>query len=104
MMDIQVSQPIREKVFSILSEHKTELIQRGVKDIAIFGSVARGTASASSDIDILVEFSQPIGLFEFIRLKILLEQWLGNKVDLVTTDALHPALRQRILEEAAYVR
>jgi predicted nucleotidyltransferase len=93
-----------EGIISILSAHQTELIQRGVKDIAIFGSIARGTASASSDVDILVEFSQPIGLFEFIRLKMLLEQWLGKKVDLVTPDALHPALRQRILNEAMYVR
>ncbi len=104
MSDIQVSQPIQEKVFSILSGHKMDLIQRGVKDIAIFGSVARGTASAVSDVDILVEFDQPIGLFEFIRLKMLLEKWIEKSVDLVTADALHPALRQRILDEAIYVR
>lgn len=99
-----VSQSELETIFFILRAHQTELAQRGVKDIAIFGSVARGTASASSDIDILVEFRQPIGLFEFIRFKILLEQWTGKTVDLVTPDALHPALRQRILDEAIYVR
>ena len=104
MSDIQVSQPTQEKVISILNDHKMDLIQRGVKDIAIFGSVARGTASAVSDVDILVEFDQPIGLFEFIRLKMLLEKWIEKSVDLVTPDALHPALRQRILDEAIYVR
>jgi uncharacterized protein len=93
-----------ESIFSILRAHQTELAQRGVKEIAIFGSVARGTASTGSDIDILVEFNQPIGLFDFVRLKMLLEQWTGKTVDLVTPDALHPALRQRILDEALYVR
>jgi predicted nucleotidyltransferase len=103
-MGALVRQSELEEIISVLRANQPELIQRGVKDIAIFGSVARGTASASSDVDILVEFSQPIGLFEFIRLKMLLEQWLEKKVDLVTPDALHPALRQRILNEAMYVR
>lgn len=104
MSDTQVSRSIRKEVFSILRVHQVDLLKRGVKDIAVFGSVVRGTASNDSDVDILVEFSQPIGLFEFIRLKMLLEQWIGKRVDLVTPDALHPALRQRILDEAIYVR
>ena len=102
-MDV-VRQSELEEVVSILRAHQIELAQRGVQDIAIFGSVARGTASSRSDIDILVEFNQSIGLFEFIRFKLLLEQWIGKKVDLVTPDALHPALRQSILDEAIYVR
>ena len=93
-----------EEVSAIFRAHEADLTQRGVKDIAIFGSVARGGSSLNSDVDILVEFSCPVGLFEFVRLKILLEEWLGCRVDLVTPDALHPVLRERILDEAIYVR
>ena len=74
-----------------------------MKSLAVFGSVARGEATDRSDIDLLVEFNQPIGLFEFIRLKYYLETLIGSKVDLVTPDALHPALRDSILNEAVNV-
>jgi len=93
-----------EEIFYIFSEHKTELDDRGVENLAIFGSVARNDSSEASDVDILVEFNKPVGLFEFIGLKLRLEKWIGSKVDLVTPDALHPALRERILKEAIYVR
>lgn len=104
MTNTQAAQSVREEVLTILRSHQSDLLQRGVKEIAVFGSIARGKSSLSSDVDILVEFSQPIGLFDFIRLKILLEKWVGRNVDLVTPDALHPALRERILKEAIYVR
>lgn len=93
----------REELFSILSAHQAELLDRGVKDLAVFGSVARGDSSETSDVDILVEFNHAVGLFEFVRLKMLLEKWIGHRVDLVTPDALHPALRERILKGAIYI-
>ena len=79
------------------------LDQFAVKSLAVFGSVARGEATESSDIDLLLEFNQPIGLFEFIRLKNYLEDLTGFKVDLVTSDALRPTMRDTILSEAFYV-
>jgi len=88
----------------ILKKNATELERLGVKSLALFGSTARNEATVSSDVDILVEFNRSVGLFEFVRLKILLEELLNRKVDLVTQDALHPALRERILNEAIYVR
>jgi uncharacterized protein len=90
-------------VAQILKDHKTDLNQRGVKSLAIFGSIARGDENEKSDIDILVEFNKPIGLFEFIRLKYFLEDLTKQRVDLVTPDALHPALRETILDEVIYV-
>ena len=87
----------------ILHKHQTDLDQFAVESLAVFGSVARGEATDRSDIDLLVEFNQPIGLFEFIRLKYYLETLIGSKVDLVTPDALHPALRDSILNEAVNV-
>jgi uncharacterized protein len=90
-------------VFLILKAHQADLNQRGVKSLAVFGSVARGDATESSDLDVLVEFDRPVGLFEFIRLKYYLEELTGQRVDLVTPDALRPALREAILGEAVYV-
>lgn len=87
----------------ILHKHQADLDQFAVKSLAVFGSVARGEATESSDIDLLVEFNQPIGLFEFIRLKNYLENLTGLKVDLVTSDALRPTMRDSILSEAVYV-
>ena len=72
----------------------------GVETLALFGSVVRGDADSSSDIDLLVEFERPIGLIRFGLLEGELETLLGRKVDLVEPDALHPALRARILSEA----
>ncbi|MBK9713413.1 MAG: nucleotidyltransferase family protein [Kouleothrix sp.] len=72
----------------------------GVSSLAVFGSVAREEAGAESDVDILVEFGQPVGLFEFVRLQQRLEALLGRRVDLVTPDALRPTMRDRILHEA----
>ena len=92
----------REEILHTLKEHNSELKKIGVYSLAIFGSVARGTARKTSDVDILVEFSHPIGLFEFARLKIYLEKLLGRKVDLVTPDALRQEMREEILREAIH--
>ena len=72
-----------------------------VKEIGIFGSYVRGEESEHSDIDILVTFSSPIG-WEFIDLKEFLEKILGEKVDLVTVQALKPQLKDSILREVVY--
>lgn len=90
----------RDDVLRILAEHRDELTNFGVGSIALFGSVARGEARAESDVDLLVEFNQPVGLFEFVDLKHYLEELLGCSVDLVTRDSLKRQVRDRILKEA----
>lgn len=75
----------------------------GVKKIGVFGSVSRGENLESSDIDILVEFSKPIGLFKFIELEEHLGILLGKKVDLVTKNALKHAIKEDVLKEVVYV-
>lgn len=92
-----------QSVSELLQARQAELRRRGVKSLAVFGSVARGEATPASDLDVLVEFSRPVGLFEFIRLKYYLEDLTHCRVDLVTDDALRPALRERILSEAVHV-
>ncbi|SHF07576.1 hypothetical protein SAMN05444392_10769 [Seinonella peptonophila] len=74
----------------------------GVKKIGYFGSYVRGEQTEKSDIDLLVEFSKPIGL-RFVELKEHLERELGKNVDLVTTKALKPQLREAILNEVIYL-
>jgi len=92
-----------ERVSRLFKAHQAELTNRAVKTLSVFGSVARGEARDDSDLDVLVEFSKPVGLFEFIQLKAYLEEITGYRVDLVTPDALHPEMRESILSEAIYV-
>lgn len=92
------------KTFSILlNHHRADLHQHGVKSLAVFGSLARGETTTSSDIDLLVEFDRQVGLFDFIRLKMFLEELTGKRIDLVTPEALRPAMRAEILNKAIYV-
>ena len=90
-------------ISTLFKRHQTDLRERGVKSLAVFGSLARGEATPDSDIDVLVEFNRPVGLFEFIRLKMYLEDLTGRRVDLVTPDALRPTMRAEILSEAIHV-
>lgn len=70
--------------------------------MALFGSYADGTASEDSDVDILVEFNQPVG-FEFIDLSIELESILHRPVDLVTRQAIKPRMMPFITQQLQYV-
>jgi predicted nucleotidyltransferase len=92
----------RDEILHLLAAHQQELTRFAVKSLAIFGSVARDEAWPDSDVDILVEFNKPVGLFEFVRLKDYLETLLDCPVDLVTPDALKEQLRERILKEAVH--
>lgn len=74
-----------------------------VKNMGIFGSVARGEQTENSDIDILVEFSAPIGFFDFIKLENELSKLLRKKVDLISKKSLKPSIKDIILNEVAYV-
>ena len=92
------------KIKTIINKHINLLRQDyGVKNIGIFGSVASRTNKVSSDIDILVEFSSPVGFFKFIELEEALSEMLGKRVDLVTKKALKPIIKEQILQETVYV-
>lgn len=90
----------RDEALRILAEHRQEIAAFGVKSLAIFGSVARNEAGPDSDVDILVEFSVPVGYFKFFEVQEFLESILVRKVDLVPRDSIKPRLRERILGEA----
>jgi predicted nucleotidyltransferase len=93
----------RTEVLAILNTHHAEIQAYGVKSLSLFGSVARDTAQDTSDVDLLVEFSQPTGLFKFIALQQYLESLLQCKVDLGTPKSLKARLKPQVLKEAIHV-
>jgi predicted nucleotidyltransferase len=67
--------------------------------IGIFGSVARGEDSPESDIDILYNFQNTVGLFKLIRMKDDMEEKLNTKIDLVDEQFIHPKLKPQIMND-----
>src|ERR1700722_10350380 len=94
----------RALAFARLAELMPDARARfGVRDLAVFGSVARGDASESSDLDVLVDFVGSATFDGYMGLKLFLEDSLGLKVDLVTRASIKPRLRARIEAEARRV-
>ncbi|KYC46607.1 MAG: Nucleotidyltransferase domain protein [Candidatus Methanofastidiosum methylothiophilum] len=83
---------IRETIVPILRKHN-------VKRASLFGSIARGDYSLGSDIDILVELSEDISLFDFINLRLEIEDATNMKVDLVEYNTIKPSLKKYILKD-----
>ncbi|MCF8280865.1 MAG: nucleotidyltransferase family protein [Bacteroidales bacterium] len=96
-MKNKIMQP---KLPEILRTIEPVLRKYAIKRASLFGSFADGTATAGSDVDLLVELSKPIGLLEFIHIKHELEDLLGRKVDLVEFKAVKPSLKNLILHSA----
>ncbi len=90
----------QQEALTILVNHQNQLQGFGVKSLLLFGSVARDEAHADSDVDLLVEFDRPVGLFTFVRLKRYLEEILERSVDLGTSDSLRPYLQEPVFREA----
>jgi hypothetical protein len=83
---------IREQVSGVMR-------RRGVVHAAVFGSIARGDAGPSSDIDFLVEFEEGRSLLDLSGLVVDLREALGRDVDVATPNSLYPKLRDAILRE-----
>jgi len=98
-----VNMHTQEFVENKLRELKPLLAQKyHVSRIGYFGSFSRKEQDEKSDIDILVEFSRPVG-WDFFDLKDLLEKELHARVDLVSVSALREQLRETILKQTRYV-
>jgi len=101
--DMVVEVDLRE-ISEILRSHKEELRRRfKVGEIGVFGSFVRGMQKRGSDVDVLVMFEEPVGLFDFMDLEEYLSGLLGVKVDLVSKKALKPHIGEYILREVVYV-
>jgi predicted nucleotidyltransferase len=85
----------KNEVIRILEKQHKELEEQfNVASLSLFGSVARDEAGTDSDVDLLVEFSKPVGLFQFIGLQQRLEELPDCKVDLGTSCSLKPRIKE----------
>jgi len=92
------------RFMAILRQNLPEISRKyKVSYLGIFGSYIRGEQGPESDLDILVEFEETPGFFEYIQLEDYLSEILGVKVDLVMKSALKPAIGKHILEEVVAV-
>ena len=92
------------EALQILRDHQTDLNRRGVMHAAIFGSLARGEADVSSDIDILIDLDpdQPMGLISYASLKLYMNDLLGGTADIANRKTLKPFLRDPITQNAIH--
>jgi predicted nucleotidyltransferase len=88
----------------LLRRHRGDILRlaarHGAKNVRVFGSVARGEADRSSDLDLLVDFEPGRGLLDHGGLWLDLNELLGGKVDVVSARGLKPRIRRRVLQEA----
>ena len=87
---------IQRKIAPILKKY-------GVSRAFLFGSVARGDARPASDIALLVSFERPISLIMFYEMNDALEDLLGKKVDVVTTDSLNKHFAPYVVKDMAQI-
>ena len=88
----------------ILRDQKPILREKfKVREIGIFGSVVRGEQKETSDLDLLVEFEEPIGLIKYVNLQNYLSDKVGWRVDLVMKSGLKPRISKHVLKEVIYV-
>jgi len=93
-----------EEIKEIIRKHKEELKEKyKVKSIAIFGSYVRREQKEESDIDLLVEFDEPVSLLHIVSVENYLSDILGIKVDLVLKKNFREELREIIIKEAIFV-
>jgi predicted nucleotidyltransferase len=91
----------KDKILAVLRAALPDLKRQWpIRSLAVFGSVARGEASGASDLDVLAEFTRPLGLSEFLALEEALSELAKRRVDLVTRAALKPYIGRRVFDEA----
>ena len=95
----------KKDLIRVIQDNADTLRAYGVKKMGIFGSFATSCQSATSDVDVLVEFKREDKTFDnYMELKMFLEQLFKRRVDLVIKDALKARIKDRVLSETAYAR
>ncbi len=88
----------------LIEQHRTEILaiaeRHGIRDVRVFGSMARGDADETSDLDLLVSLPPQRTGLSLGALLMEVQDLLQRRVEVVTEKSLHPALRERILQEA----
>jgi hypothetical protein len=87
-----ILQPYKEKIAQMCQEND-------VSYLGLFGSYSRGEENPQSDVDLLVEYSQRVSMFDHVRLQRKLAELLMKNVDLVTKKSLHPYIKDYILKD-----
>jgi predicted nucleotidyltransferase len=93
-----------DEIKKIINEHRQELKEKyKITEIGIFGSYVRGEQKRRSDIDMLVEFGEPVSLLDLVGAENYLKKILKMKVDLVPKEDVRPELKEIILKETVLI-
>ncbi|MBC6476444.1 MAG: nucleotidyltransferase family protein [Hormoscilla sp. GM7CHS1pb] len=92
-MNLEILHQYRDDILKLAGQYHSA-------NVRVFGSVARGEATETSDVDFIIDRTPEQDLFDFIRLARALEELLGCKVDVVHSTALHHSIREQVLQEA----
>jgi uncharacterized protein len=74
-----------------------------IKKAAIFGSFARGEQTETSDLDVLIESSSPITLFDILKIEKEISNLISRKVDVVEFSAIKNSIKENVLKDAIYI-
>jgi predicted nucleotidyltransferase len=97
LIDMEVAKKRLREILPVLRK------EFRVKSLGLFGSYVRGEPKTGSDLDVLVEFEEPVSLLKLVSLENYLSDLLGVKVDLIPKADIRPELRDRILSEEVTV-
>ena len=75
------------------------LKSKGATKVAVFGSYVRDEETPKSDIDVIIDFTRPMGLLEFVGIQQDLSENIGIEVDLMTEDGISPYLIRNVKKE-----
>lgn len=101
---IGIGQPLSDVMHPLIDEHRAEILaiakRHGLRDVRVFGSMARGDAGDDSDVDLLVTLPPEKTGLALGGMLMDVQTLLNRRVDVVTEKGLHPLMRDRVLREA----
>jgi predicted nucleotidyltransferase len=103
-----MGQSVEGEAMIQLEQHRHAILdaaaRHGARNVRVFGSVARGDDRTDSDIDLLVEMADDRSLLDLVALEQELQSLLNRPVDVLTTQSLAPAIRERVAADARAVK
>ena len=94
----------RETVIRTLRAHEAELRAEGISHVYLFGSVARGEADEKSDVDLFYDYDPDrFGFLQFMKIRELAPEIVGQPVDIMPRNGIHPLIKDEVVAEAIRV-
>lgn len=94
----------KARVIRILREHEAELRAEGIAHVYLFGSVARGESGEASDVDLFYDYEPTrFGFLQFMRIRELAPEIVGQPIDIMPRDGIHPLIRPAVEQSAIEV-